>query len=120
MDRRLWLARAIWFLHTSIVLLFAIGWALPWRNALWAVVVAAALVQVGWWIFGDRCLLTVAESRLRGASDEEPEGAEARFVGDLAARILGWRPADRWLDLATYGVMWGACAIAALRLGLGR
>jgi len=118
MAHRLWLARAISVVHGAVVLLFVVGWALPWRQALWAVVLGATVVQAGWWLFGNRCLLTVAEARLRGSPAGGVTLDDAHFVRDLAERVLGRRPSERWLELATYGVMWGAFAIAAARLGL--
>jgi len=115
---RVWLARAVSAVHAAVILLFVTGWAMPWREALWAVVLGALVVQAGWWLFEDRCVLTVLEARLRG----EASVVETRpnFIGDVATRVLGRRPSERWLSVATYGVMWGSFAIAAARLGLDR
>jgi len=123
MLHRLWLARAIAAIHSAIVLLFAIGWALPWRESHWAVVCAAVIVQGGWWLFGNRCLLTVWEARLRGKEPEPvpaaPDEDAPNFIRDGMTRLLGRRPPERWLSYATYGVLWGSFTIAAARLGFG-
>src|SRR5262245_18845924 len=122
MTHRLWLARAISAVHSAVVLLFVVGWATPWREVLWAVVVGAVTVQMGWWLFGNRCVLTVLEARLRAGLEAAPLAPAPEhapnFIADVATRFLGHRPSERALQLMTHGVMWGAFSIAAARLRL--
>lgn len=119
---RLCAARALSAMHLAIVLLFVVGWALPWRGVLAAVVVAAPVVQAGWWLFGDRCLLTLLERRLRGASPPRAASADEappNFLVDLASTVVGRPVSDAWVNVTARVVMWTAFTIAALRLALG-
>lgn len=121
---RIWLARVLTALHVSIVFVFVIGWALPWHSALVAVMVAAVVVQSGWWFFGDTCVLTLLEQKLRGAPRPDDRGrahlpeAPPNFLLETATRMLGRPASARVVDALARIVMWGAFAIAALRLAL--
>jgi hypothetical protein len=122
---RLCAARTLALLHVAILSLFVFGWALPWRAMLVAVVVSAPIVQAGWWIFRDRCVLTLLEKRLRGsrAPAVATPGADAdpppNFIADLARSVLGRPVSHGWVDLVARVVMWSAFGIAALRLTVG-
>jgi len=119
---RLWTARALSVVHGAVVALFLVGWALPWRGALWAVAIGAIVVRTNWWLFDDRCLLTILESRLRGGDAlaarrlEEDADAPPSFIGDLVARVLGRPLPLQWVDNASHAIMWGAFSVATLRL----
>jgi hypothetical protein len=82
------------------------------------------IVQLNWWIFGNRCVLSVLEERLReragrraiGEADREP----LEFVSHLMSSVLG-RPVSRsWGSRVSYSVLWGGFAIAAMRLAAQR
>ncbi len=120
------LARLIWALHVAIVAFFLVGWALPWRWALWTVAVGAVVLQVGWWLCNDVCWLTLLEERLKGAPEAPPPGtreeAEAapNFVSALVDRILGRPMPESRVNAVIYGIVWGGFTIAVARLWLGR
>jgi hypothetical protein len=121
--RRL-LANVVWTTHMGVLTVFVCGWALPWRWALWAVVVLAVVVQVSWWTCDDRCPLTVLEERLRGDRAPPPVLAEdearpANFVANLGAALLGRPLPHRVVNLVIYAVTWSAFTIAAIRLAIG-
>ncbi len=113
-------------LHVAIIVLFVVGWAAPWREVLWAVVVGALVVRAGWWIFEDQCLLSILEERLRAAlgaeavERRETEGErKPNFVADTVTRILGRPMPVRWVDNVTYGILWSSFSVASLRLAAG-
>ena len=116
---RLLLARGVWLLHIAIVGFFLVGWTLPWREALWIVAIGAPVLQLGWWLCGDVCWLTLVEERLRGR-DSEPEDAPPNFVAVLAERLAGRSLPVEWVNRVIYAVVWGGFAVAAARLALGR
>lgn len=107
-----------------MVSFFLVGWALPWREALWAVVVGAVVVRAGWWLFDDRCLLSILEARLRGGAvsfSTQPELApeeKPNFIADTVEGLLGRPMPLHWVNNATYAVLWSAFSIAAVRLAI--
>ena len=95
---------------------FLVGWALPWRGALWAVAIGAVVVQAGWWLCADRCVLTILEEQAReGGAATNPE-REVDFLARLLSGLTGRPVPARWVNRAAYGVLWGSCAVALLRL----
>jgi hypothetical protein len=108
-------------MHLAVISLFVVGWALPWRELLIAVVVAAPVVQAGWWIFGDLCVLTLLERRLRGAplAPVDTGALPPNFIADVASSLLGRPVSHGWINVMARVVMWAAFAIAALRLARG-
>ncbi len=121
---RLTMARIIWFLHTSIVVFMLTGWAYPWEWAAVAILVGCPLIQLNWWIFGNRCVLTIIEEKLRGApmealaSDESQEEPPS-FVQNLALRFLGRPIPYAVANAAAYVVLWGSFTAVTVRYGLG-
>ena len=117
-------ARGVWLMHLGTSLWMLVGWALPWREALWVVVVWNPLIQLQWRLLDDRCILTIAEEKLRGPTFVQQtavgeEGQEARCVAEFMARVLG-RPVSNWVaDAISHGLLWTTFSIAALRLGFG-
>lgn len=115
------LAAAVWAHHLLVFVFIAVAWALPWAWSLWLALIFYPLVQLNWWWFGNRCVLTVLEEKLRRAAPTAPpaEGKEPlHFVQGLGSRLLG-RPVSRvWADVVSYGVVWGGFTIAGLRLYL--
>jgi hypothetical protein len=118
---RLGLARIVWAHHLMVVGLVAFGWALPWRGALWGALALYPIVLLNWWVFGNRCVLSVVEERLRGTSARASGQTEEplHFVQLLGSRLVG-RPVPRvWADIVSYGVVCFGFAITGLRLYLG-
>ena len=115
-------ARTLGAVHLAIISLFVVVWASPWRELLIAVVVAAPVVQAGWWIFGDVCVLTLLEKRLRRSqlpTKEDTGAPPPNFIVDVASRVLGRPVSHGWINVTARIVMWAAFAIAALRLASG-
>lgn len=103
-----------------MMVLICFGWALPWGSALWAVLCFYALVQLNWCMFGNRCLLTILEERLRGTGAATAGATEEplHFVQVVGARLLR-RPVSRfWADVFSYAVVWGGFGLTAARLFL--
>lgn len=115
---RLLLARLVHGHHLVSTILISIGWALPWTWTLWTVLVVYPLVQIQWWLFGNRCVLSILEEKLRRTGPAAGEAEELHFVQVLGSRLLR-RPLSRvWADVFSYGVLWGGFAVAAARLYL--
>ncbi len=120
---RLLLARVVWAVHTAIFAYFVIAWTLPWDWSLWSCVIGYPLLQINWWSFGNRCILTIVEERLRGpdakrhvAEDDAEE--PLNFTAEILSRALG-RPVPHWTaDVLSYGIVWGGFTLSALRLWL--
>jgi len=121
---RMQLARIVSGVHPLVVVFACVAWALPWSWAIHAALVAYPLIQLNWWVFGGRCVLTVLEERLRAgvpdgalrtASGPEPA---PNFVARLGTRITGRPVSNAWADIASYSVIWGGFALASLRLCL--
>ena len=118
---RLLLARGVWAIHTAIVVFVCIAWALPWTQAIWAAVIVYPMIQLNWWVFRGRCVLTILEEKLRGsgASVSVQEATEEfHFLQDLGMRLFGRPVARIWADVVAYAVLWGGFAIASVRLYL--
>jgi len=119
---RLSTARTVAALHLCTTLFIVVGWALPWRPALWAVVVVTAVAQTSWLLCNDRCPLTILEERLRGPQAPAParlpgEGDEpGNFVVDGLSRLLGRPVPYHWTNRAIYAVTWFAFTAATARL----
>lgn len=117
-------ARGVWLLHLGTSIWMLVGWALPWREALWAVVVWNPLVYLQWRLLDDRCILTIAEEKLRGPTFVQQaavgeKGEDARCVAVFMSRVLG-RPVPHWVaDSISYSILWTSFSIAALRLWFG-
>lgn len=111
--------------HIGILAFFAAGWALPWRWALWAVVIASIGTQLHWWLGNNQCYLTALEDGLRGPevthapTTEQDADRPLNFIADLGTRALGRPMPHRLANALAYGFVWGGCAIAAARLALG-
>jgi hypothetical protein len=102
--------------HLGVVAFFLVGWTLPWRGALWAVVVGALVTQVGWWFARNRCVLTLLEEWLRHGSQWASSGRDANFVARLLTSVTG-RDCPGWLATAfSYAVLWMAIAASVVRL----
>lgn len=121
------LAQTVWAIHLAFVVFILVAWLLPWKWALWAAVIGYPVVQINWWLFDDRCGLTVLEewlrspqagtARLQAAAAEEEE--PLHFIAHLGERLLG-RPMPReTADVLSYAVVWGGFAVASLRLVAG-
>ena len=117
----LMLARVVWSLHFLVMIWIAIVWSLPWSWAWWAALIGNPIVQLNWWIFDNRCALSVLEERLRaraagGAVIPADDGQPLEFVSGVLSRILG-RPVSRgWGSAVSYTFLWGGFAIATARL----
>ena len=118
---RLLLARLIAATHAAIVAYFMVAWALPWRGALWSVVIGVPLLQLGWWLLDGVCLLTIFERRLR-RDPHAPRSADPEdrpnFVAAVVSKLVGRPVPERWTDIASYCVAWGGWTVAAARLAL--
>ena len=107
----------MWVLHSAVIVLILTVWSLPWGWALWLGLALYPVVQLNWCVFGNRCVLTVLEERLR-----HPEGmSEAgepplHFVSGLLSRILGRPVSHFWGDVVSYVVVWGGFALCLTRL----
>ena len=112
------LARVVSGVHTMIVVFSCVAWALPWTWAMWVAVIAYPVIQLNWWVFDNRCILTVLEEKLRGpgakrhAADDEP----LNFVAELGSRILGRPVPGSWANVASYAVIWWGFAVVSVRL----
>ena len=122
---RLAAARLVWLAHTGVTGWLLLGPLLPHRAAAWALVVGNPLIHLQWRAFGDRCLLTILEERLRGATFErraavvdgdEPVG----FVAETLSRALGRPVTHGFANVLSYGVLWAGFAIAVVRLAFAR
>ena len=136
------MARTVWLLHVGVMLLLLTAWCLPWRWAPWVAVTLAPMVHLNWWVFRDRCILTILEEKLRGAPaaapvaaggeaparpagpavGDEPQEAlgdteeDLHFVSTFLSGLLG-RPVSRAVaDRISYGVVWTGFALGAGRL----
>lgn len=116
-------ARLIWLLHVGTSVWMLVGWALPWTAALWAVVIWNPLVHLQWRLLDDRCILTIAEEKLRGPTYVQKaavseDGEDARCLAEFMSRVLG-RPVPHWIaDALSYSMVWIGFTIAAARLWL--
>ena len=114
-------ARALWLLHTALTLFLIVGWALPWKGALWACLGLALVMQLQWWLNANECVLTQWETRLLGRPAQREAGPgtppeEQRFAADLIERILRQRPSAVCTDRIAYAVVWISGSLSALRL----
>ena len=112
-------AGTVWLLHTSIVTFFVVGWALPWRSALWVVVVGSVALRAHWWLNQNTCMLTALEQSLRGAGAAPTslgESSGESFVGRLAKAVLGRPVPASSVEWVTHGVLWTGAGIALVRL----
>lgn len=117
-------ARGVWLLHLGTSLWMLVGWALPWREALWAVVIWNPLIQLQWRLLDDRCILTLAEEKLRGPTfvrqaAVSEEGEDVRCVAEFMTRVLGRPVPNGVADAISSGILWTTFSMAALRLWLG-
>lgn len=110
------LARAVALLHMAIIVLFTVGWLLPWNTAYWLVIGGGALLPISWALFDNNCPLTRLERQLAGtARDAEPDG-QNHFVSRLLSRVLGRPVSDRTGDIVVYAVLISSMSICAARL----
>lgn len=112
------IADALALVHTAIVTFFALGWALPWADAWWLVVVGGFGLQAVWCVFRNECPLTLLEAWLRGQSASSGvEGApQPHFLASLLTRMLGREVSNFVGDLVAYAVLYTSMALAAWRL----
>jgi len=118
LDRRLLfpvLARAVAWVHTAIVLFFALGWMLPWPSAHWAVIGGGVLLQSIWCFLRDNCPLTLLERWLSGTGPEEP-GERRFFVSGLLSTVLRRPVSDRAGNAVVYSVLYSSMLICAVKL----
>ena len=120
---RLWLARSVWWVHSSVLVFLVFGWALPWRWALWVVAIGAPVTQLGWWFCENRCVLTIVEDWLRGkdpagrpATEDDEGEPPTRFVAEFLERLIGRPVSERVANALSYTVVWGGGGIAIFRL----
>ncbi len=103
-------------IHLAVVAFFLIGWMLPWRGALWTVVVGGLLTQLNWWATGNRCVLTIAEERLRAGSAWASTGRDETFVARLVTSVIGRPCPPRLAQITAHLVLWASIGTAAFRL----
>jgi len=114
-ELRALLARLVWAHHFAIFAFIAVAWALPWTWSLWTALFLYPLVQLGWWLFGNRCVLTVLEEKLRRPAPRT-DVEELHFVQALGTRLLGREVSRSFADVLSYGAVWGGFAIVGVRL----
>jgi len=107
------LANAVAFVHTAVVLFFALGALLPWRAAWWVVLVGGIILMVIWRSYANNCPLTTLEARLRG---QTPDPSQPRFVATLVQKCSGMTITNRSADAVAYTVLIVSMIIAVLRL----
>jgi hypothetical protein len=111
------LASLVCVIHTGVVVFFVLGWALPWRWALWTCTIGAVVMRLHWWMNDDVCMLTQLERRLRG--DAARPAQRERFIARLLRVALRRSVPDGLVDWATHGILWTGAGLASLRLLLG-
>lgn len=108
-------ARAVAVVHSGVVGLACVAWASPSRAGLVAAAIFYPVVLLNWWAFGNRCVLTVLEEKLRGPAPaplEEP----LHFVQACGSRLMGRSVPRVYADVVSHGVVWGGLAAAWTRL----
>jgi hypothetical protein len=111
------LARVVCVVHACVVAFFMVGWALPWRGALWLCAVGAVAMRVQWWMNDDVCVLTQLERRLRGEATKPRDGES--FIGRLVRAVIDRRLPASVVDRATHATLFAGAGIAAARLLFG-
>src|SRR5262244_1901203 len=94
----LFFARTVWAVHLLILVWLAVVWSLPWKWAWWAAMIGNPVVQLNWWLFDNRCALSILEERLRARSapsaQSDVDGEPGDFVSRVMSDALG-RPVSR-------------------------
>jgi len=116
------LARLVAYLHTVLVVVFGLGWLLPWTAVHWLVIGGGIAMQLSWWLLDGDCVLTRLErylERVDGAPREEEAGDERRFVTRLVSGLLNRPVPDGVGNLIVYVALYTSMSICAVRLALG-
>ena len=108
-------ARAIKYVHLSIVFLATFGWVLPWNYFWWITFVLIPVIKLHWKTNGDVCILTTLENKYRGY-----ENAGAKDQEWFIKRVLRFfkkdLPSDENIWFGMNVIMFSSWLIAGIRL----
>ena len=115
--RRDALGQFCFWLHVAVMVFIVAGWALPWRGALMAYLIALPLVVAHWRINRDACVLNNIENWLRHGRWRAPErnAEEGAWLRTLVRQRLGIALTPARMNLVIYGAMALFWALAWVR-----
>jgi len=115
--RRDRLGQFCFWLHVAVLAFIAAGWALPWRGALLAYLIALPLVVAHWRINQDACVLNNLENLLRHGRWRAPEhnAEEGAWLRTLVRQRTGIALSPGRMNLLIYAAMALVWTLAAWR-----
>jgi hypothetical protein len=104
-------------LHWAVLAFVLVGWALPWKLALWFHALLIPALVVHWLTNDHRCVLTEMEEKFK-ASAKAPERPpnEESFTGYIIRKLTGKTLSEKALAGVSYGVMKVVWILTVLRL----
>ena len=106
--------------HWAVLLFVLVGWALPWKFALWFHALLIPMLAIHWLTNENRCFLTEIEEKFKASAlhPQRPSNEEP-FIGYIIRKITGKKLTEKALASVSYGVMTIVWILTVLRLMSG-